>query len=162
VTGETAGDETPTRESLPELSEDLLELARAVRTALDGWVTRMGATVSAGRAATTVARMATARAIAELRHLAVADAADPAAAPVAEYLRRARTTVTQAAHEIERNRYSLHLMHHQMERLEELARSILPEARPAETEAAAPEAGASEAPEGGADDGGADGEISTG
>jgi hypothetical protein len=134
----------------PTVSGEPLRVATSVRDAIDGWVTRMAATGGAGRGATMAARMATARAMADLRGLELSDPKDSEAAPVVEYLRRAKSTLSNAAQDIERNRYSLYVMQQQLDRLKLIADRIWP---PAQSE--------SEGAAGGADDGGADGEVAS-
>lgn len=112
---------------------ELVELAREVRAALESWSARMAGAVSAGRGATTVARMVTARSAAELRRFSLPPAAggqpeSELRAAAAEYLRRVKAAVDRAAHQIERNRYSLHEMHSELERLEPIYRRIVPDA----------------------------------
>jgi hypothetical protein len=99
--------------------------------------------------------MSTARAIAELRGIHFAEGADEA---VVEYLRRSRSVLSQAAHDIERNRYSLQQMDGQMQRLDEVAKRVFPEEAAAAT--GEPGGETSVEPASGADDGGADGKVS--
>src|SRR4051812_47867559 len=107
---QATNDETKVDEqSRPQaiVSGELLEVATAVRDALDAWVSRMAGAGGTGRSATIVARMATARAVADLRGVQAPESEDASASTVAEYLRRARSTLSNAAHDIERNSYSL-------------------------------------------------------
>jgi hypothetical protein len=122
----------------PTVSGELLDIATAVRDTLDAWVQRMAGTAAAGRSATVAARMATARAIADLRGLQAPDSDEPNAGEVVEYLRRARSTLANAARDIERNRYSLLVMQQQLERLKQIADRIWPE----QNERDEPESGA--------------------
>jgi hypothetical protein len=129
-----------------ELSEEARTPARRVRDILQDWSTRIAATGGAGRGATITARMASARALAELRRVQIPELPD--IAPVRDYLGRAISAVTQAAHDIERNRYSLHEMHHQLERLTGLEKRILPAEQTEDAEPGAEAAAESEqAPE---------------
>jgi ribosomal protein S9 len=137
--------------------QELLDPANAARAVVEAWVGRIAATGGGGRSATTVARMATARAIADMRHIQAPESADSHAPAVADYIRRSRSMLTNAAHEIERNRYSLLLMQQQLDRLKPLFEQIWPEEAKAAKDAAE-----SEGPAGGADDRGADGEIAPG
>jgi hypothetical protein len=140
------------------VTDEELEAAKRIRDCMGGWVTRMAGSAAAGRSATTVARMATAKAIAELRNIKVAEGATEGNEAVFAYLRRSRSILSQAAQDIERNRYSLEQMDGQMQRLDEKAKVIFPE------EATPLEDGKGEAdsvePAGGADDRGADREVS--
>jgi ribosomal protein S9 len=113
-----------------DLSEEARAPARRVRDVLQDWAGRITATGGAGRGATMAARMATARALADLRHVQLPDLAD--IAPVRDYLHHATSAVSQAARDIERNRYSLHEMHHQLERLAGMEKRILPEEKAGE------------------------------
>jgi len=159
---------TPSNPSL-DLSEETQALARRIRESMESWVGRMAGSAGAGRSATSVARMATARTISELRGLALGGGVSEAETAVADYLRRSRSLLTQAAHDIERNRYSLQLMDMQMHRLDELVKRIFPGEADAEAQTDDVEIGAKagEAPESGsaetarsADDRGADGKVS--
>jgi hypothetical protein len=145
----------------PALSEDVLAVAQRIREAMDGWVGRMAGAAGAGRGATSVARMATARAIAELRNVSLPSDSEPGSLPVADYLRRSRSVLTNAAHEIERNRYSFQAMDSQLQRMEDLVKRIFPEDEP-EADAAEPVSEDSADSTGGADDGGAGREVSPG
>lgn len=141
---------------------EALALARRVRAILESWSVRMTAATS-GRNATTVARMATARASAELRQCTLprsGDDGEDAALreAVAGYLRRATAAVSRAAHEIERNRYSLVAMRSELERLEEIFGRLAPAAPDEDSEG--DKAGRSAETGSGADDGGADREVS--
>jgi hypothetical protein len=140
------------------VSEAAQETALHVRECIERWVTQMAGSAGSGRSATTVARMATAKAIAELRGVTLEAEGDEADQAIAEYLRRSRSMLNQAAHDIERNRYSLQQMDTQMHRLDDLAKRIFPDDASEATEEAGP---ASVEPAGGADDGGADREVST-
>jgi hypothetical protein len=100
-------------------------LYEMTRSALDAWRTRMQEAVVSGRAATTVARMATARVTAELRRIESGQSGrSTGKGPAVEYLRRATAVVSRAAHEIERNRYSLPAMQSELERLEDLYKRL--------------------------------------
>ncbi len=137
--------ETEPEEPAFDLSEEAREPARRVRDVLQEWSGRIAATGGAGRGATITARMASARALAELRRLQLPELPD--IEPVRQYLRRATEAVTQAAHDIERNRYSLHAMHHQLERIAGLEKRILPEEKAEESDAGAGGASATKQPE---------------
>jgi hypothetical protein len=148
-------DDAPGEALQPETSE-IPPLVAPTRSALDAWRARMIDAVSSGRAATTVARMATARAVAELRRLPPPDQTMAGATEAAEYTRRAIAAVTRAAHEIERNRYSLQAMQAELDRLESfLGRTAGSANGEADSGAGAPSADAG----GGADERGSDGEI---
>jgi len=125
------------------------------RAALESWRARMNEAAGGGRSPTTIARMATARAVAELRRLKSQNQAEWGAGDAAEYLRRAGAAVDRAAHEIERNRYSLQAMHAELDRLEVIFRRVMgieeePKQTGADTAAGSGDAG------GGTNDGGAD------
>lgn len=107
--------------------------AAEVKAALDSWQERIVQAVQSGRGATSAARMATARSAAELRRITLPE--PPASeegtgaslyALAEEYARRAGATVSQAAHEIERNRYTVTAMDRQLEKLSELYKQINP------------------------------------
>jgi hypothetical protein len=140
------------------VTDEELETAKRVRDCMDGWVKRMAGAAGTGRSATTVARMATAKAIAELRNFTIADGSTDADEAVSAYLRRSRSILSQAAKDIERNRYSLQQMDGQMQRLDELAKRIFPDEAPlAEGE----DVGESDDPASGTDDRGSDREVPT-
>jgi hypothetical protein len=109
------------------------ELAGSVHECLEDWVRRMSGAVLSGRSATTVARMATARALAELRRLGSGAKREASAARSDEYLRRAVSMLTSASREIERNRYSLVAMQEQLERLDPIYKEIVPDEPAAES-----------------------------
>jgi hypothetical protein len=93
---------------------------------MESWVGRLAGAGGAGRSATSIARIETAKAIAELRNLTVAEDSEDGAL-VAGYLRRCRSLLSQAAHDIERNRYSLQQLDAQMHRLDEVTKRIFPD-----------------------------------
>ncbi len=121
----TSAENAPPEEPPFDLSEEARQPARQVRDVVKSWAERVVATGGAGRGATTAARMATARALAELRRVQLPQLPD--IEPVHEYLRRATSAMSQAAHDIERNRYTLHSLEHQLERLRDLEKRLLPE-----------------------------------
>jgi len=99
--------------------------------------------------------MATARAAAELRRLKSQNQAEAVGGGAGEFLRRAVVAVDRAAHEIERNRYSLQALHAELERLEAIFRRVTgieEEPKPVEPNEAEDSGDA----HGGADDGSAD------
>ncbi|HVC30691.1 MAG TPA: hypothetical protein VND24_05850 [Steroidobacteraceae bacterium] len=115
---------------------DLHERAAQVHAAVETWSGRLVDAVRGGRSATSAARMATARTAAELRRLATpsvhpgqpsADGNEGLSSLVADYLRQATNAVSNAAHEIERNRYSLSALERQLKKLDELYKRIHPE-----------------------------------
>jgi hypothetical protein len=142
----------PKTEPQPLVDGEALAVAVRIRETMDAWVGRMAAAGGAGRGATSIARMATARALAELRAISAVDGDGAAEALVAGYLRRSRALVAQAAQDIERNRYSLQQMDAQLHRLDDTVHQIFPE----DEEAEGSDSG--QAP-GGADDRRADGEV---
>jgi hypothetical protein len=111
---------------------ELRAFAQHARGILESWSARMTEAVLAGRGATKVARMATARAIAELRKLDLPPTIENDAASavmrtaIEAYLKRLNSTLGRAAHEVERNRYSLDAMHAELERLDRLFATIVP------------------------------------
>ncbi|HET9319289.1 MAG TPA: hypothetical protein VFO27_05925 [Bryobacteraceae bacterium] len=148
------------------MNDETLALANRIRESMESWVTRMAGSAGAGRSATSVARMATARAIADLRNVPAVEGDGEDSALVADYLRRSRSLLTQAAHDIERNRYSLQQMDAQMHRLDEVAKRIFPEAESDESEPAGDKSDSapvvSGETAGSADDGRADREVASG
>lgn len=122
-------------EAMPAADDVVLARAVEIKRLLDLWQVRLIDAVRSGRAATSVARMGTARSLAELRHLPQPPKGeDERAGLVAGFQRQVLATVQNAAHEIERNRYTLEQMRRQAEKLEALYNRINP---PVETEASA-------------------------
>jgi hypothetical protein len=119
----------------------LLERAAQVHAVLEAWSLRLVDAVRSGRAATANARMATARTVAELRRLATPSSqrggSEDLAQLVADYLRQVTNSVSNAAHEIERNHYTLTAMERQLKKLNEIYERIhpQPEAKSSDNEA---------------------------
>lgn len=136
--GERADTVTRSGQASPAETQDagageLKRCATLVKEALDAWAARVLQAAQSGRSATSSARMATARSLAEIRKLSLpVDEASMAAEVgevrglVANYLRQATNTVARAAHEIERNRYSFEAMQKQLEKLDGLYHRIYP------------------------------------
>jgi hypothetical protein len=167
----TAGNESnSTREPTPEpVSGDAPEVRTVIQRAagvLQAWSIRMTQAAISGRSATTGARMATARAVAEVRQIALPPQTGDGSVggelrqSAEAYLKRLKSTLTRAAHEVERNRYSLDAMQVELEHLERLYATISPpeEGNRGETETADTVKELADSG-GGADDGSADGEV---
>jgi hypothetical protein len=142
--------------------EELRKVAARADAVINAWSLRMTEAAVAGRSATTVARMATARASAELRKIDLRPQVEggPAAGDlhgtIQAYLKRLTATLARAAHEVERNRYSLEAMHAELERIKRQFAMLYPSGPESETQETT---GGSVDTASGANDGSADRQI---